>query len=96
MGKEQPITERSGWGAGVAKRERWDERKMKIYIEHDNGTIIPVKEIENCGRCDLLLFKITSCLNTETINNLEVELSTKTGRKCIILCPYVDKVYAIG
>lgn len=69
---------------------------MRVLIEKDDGALIEAREIESVPPdSGMLIFFGQYAMKNERMKELEEELSKKTGKICIILPAYIDKVVGI-
>lgn len=69
---------------------------MRVLIEQDNGTILEAREIESVpSAADTLIFFTNMVMRRADLEQLEKQLSEKTGKRCIVLHPYIEKVVGV-
>jgi len=69
---------------------------MRILIEQDNGEIVEAREIESVPTdSGILIFFGQYAMKNDRIRDLEEELNKKTGKTCVVLPAYIDKVIGI-
>lgn len=69
---------------------------MRVLIEQDNGTILEAREIESVPpAADTLIFFTNMVMRRADLEQLEKQLSEKTGKRCIVLHPYIEKVVGV-
>lgn len=66
---------------------------MKIYAETDEGVRVEIKAVAGIGEGDILIAKLDSIrLKPEHVEQMENALSKKTGKRVVILEPFIDVV----
>lgn len=69
---------------------------MRVLIEQDNGEIVEVKEIESVPpAADTLIFFTRVAIRQADMERFEKQLSEKTGKRCVVLNHYVEKVVGV-
>lgn len=69
---------------------------MRLLIEQENGSMVEVKEIEGVGdSSNMLIFFCSTYLKNEDYKRIETQLSESTGKRCIILPPYINKIVGV-
>lgn len=70
--------------------------EMRILIEQDNGVIIEAREIESVSpAADILVFLSGHTMKKSDTEYLEACLHEKTGKKCVVLPPHIEKVVGV-
>lgn len=63
---------------------------MRVLIEQDNGKIIEARKIESVPpAADTLIFFTRVAIRRVDIENIEKQLSEKTGKRCVVLDHYI-------
>lgn len=69
---------------------------MRVLIEKDDGALIEAREIESVPpAADTLIFFTRVSMRRADLENIEKRLSEKTGKKCVILDHFMDKVVGV-
>ncbi len=70
---------------------------MKLILEKDEGIQVEVRDIVNLDKdSKILFFFLNGHFREQDIINIEESLSSKTGRKCIVLDSiFKDKIMGI-
>lgn len=70
---------------------------MKLFIEKDDRTKVEISEINSLdGESEILFFFLNTHLRKKDTQNIEEELNTKTGKKCIVLDNlFVSKIMGV-
>lgn len=69
---------------------------MRIPIEQDSGALVEARGIESVPPgSNILIFFGQYSIKNERVSEFEEELSNKTGKICVILPAYIDKVIGI-
>lgn len=67
---------------------------VRIWIEKDDGELVPVKEIETVSPdSSVLLLHSINYLRKDDIEGIEKIMSEKTGKTCVVLPIGIDKVF---
>lgn len=70
---------------------------MKLYLETDGGEKFPITEVKNIteGSSDVLFFMCNRPVSKDASWNIERILSDKTGRRCILIPPFISSIFGI-
>lgn len=69
---------------------------MRILIETDEGRTVEARAIEGVPPgTDTLVFLGSVAMKKIDLEELEADLSRKTGKRCVILPPYIEKVVGV-
>lgn len=68
---------------------------MRILVETDAGALVEVRKLETVQNADLLLAFGGSFMSEESISILEEQLSTKTGKRVVVIPPSIHKIVGI-
>ena len=69
---------------------------MRILIETDEGRTFEARKIEGVPPgTDTLILLGTMAIRKPDLESIEADLSRKTGKRCVILPPYIEKVIGI-
>ena len=69
---------------------------MRVLIEHDDGKLVEAREIESVPpTADTLIFFTRIALRRVDLEQIEKQLSKKTGKRCVVLDSYMEKVVGV-
>lgn len=69
---------------------------MRVLIEQDNGKIVEAREIECVpSTADTLIFFTRMAIRRVDLESIEKQLSEKTGKSCVVLDRYMEKVVGV-
>lgn len=69
---------------------------MRVLIEQDNGEVIEAREIESIPPvADTLIFFTRVTIRRADLESIEKQLSKKTGKRCVVLDHYIEKVVGV-
>lgn len=69
---------------------------MKLFLEDDNGAKVEVQEIEGVGDASNTLIVLCSVhLKPNDAKRIEAQISELTGKRCITLPPFIEKIVGV-
>lgn len=69
---------------------------MRVLIEQDNGAVVEAREIESVPpAADTLIFFTRVSMRRVDLETIEKQLSKKTGKRCVVLDHYMEKVVGV-
>lgn len=69
---------------------------MKILVEQDNGKLVELREVEGIdNQSNLIIALCRVYLKDEDRIRIEHELNKSTGKRFVLLPPYIEKIVGV-
>ena len=69
---------------------------MKLLIEQDDGSIVELKELVGVGNAaNVLIALSTHHLQSDYRMRIEEEMARTTGKRWVILPPFIEKIVGV-